>query len=288
IPAMPDHRPLRLVDSGGTASVSFAPPDPVTLGPRGRTSTRAPIAVGPGRAVTAVPNRERADGGAGVTYPIQPGKVQAPALREETLARTRLLDWLEAKIHSRVIFVIADAGYGKTTLLADFSRRTRLRTIWYRLDEDDRDWVGFLAHLVAAGREFDPEFAPRTATILRSLEPGGPTREDAIETFLEELPSIATDGAALILDDFHLADEVIDIRLIAREIVARGPERLSVVFASRRVPSDPVAKLRSLGELAELGIAELRFSDAEMEQLFRETYGRPLEPDVLSDLAVRT
>ncbi|MFL5778859.1 MAG: AAA family ATPase, partial [Chloroflexota bacterium] len=223
-----------------------------------------------------------------MTYPIQPGKIQAPALRDETLARTRLLDWLEVKIHRRVVFVIADAGYGKTTLLADFSRRTRLRTIWYRLDEDDRDWVGFLAHLVAAGREHDPGFAPRTAGILRSLEPGGPTREDAVEAFLAELPSIAADGAALIFDDFHLADEVNDIRTIAREIVARGPERLSIVFASRRAPSVPVAKLRSLGELAELGIADLRFSDAEVEQLFRETYGRPLEPDVLADLAQRT
>ncbi len=223
-----------------------------------------------------------------MSYPIQPGKVQAPALRDETLARTRLLDWLEVKIHSRVIFVIADAGYGKTTLLADFSRRTRLRTIWYRLDEDDRDWVGFLSHLVAAGREHDPDFAPRTAATLRSLEPGGPTRDDAIETFLAELPSVAADGAALIFDDFHLADEVGDVRHIVREIVARAPERLSIVFASRRQPPVPVTKLRAIGELAELGIPDLRFSDAELEQLFRETYGRPLEPDVLTELAART
>jgi ATP/maltotriose-dependent transcriptional regulator MalT/DNA-binding SARP family transcriptional activator len=124
--------------------------------------------------------------------------------------------------------------------------------------------------------------------MLRSLEPGGPTREDAVDAFLAELPSITADGAALILDDFHLADEVVDIRTIVREIVTRGPERLSIVFASRRTPSIPVAKLRSLGELAELGIADLRFSDAEMEQLFRETYGRALEPDVLSELAQRT
>ena len=285
---MPDQPSLHLVDMPRSASVSFAPPDPAMLGARGRTPTRAPIAVGPGRAETAEPNRVRAEPRGGVTYPILPGKIQAPALRDETLARMRLLDWLDVKIHSRVVFVIADAGYGKTTLLADFSRRTRVRTIWYRIDEDDRDWVGFLAHLVSAGREFDPDFAPRTAATLRSLEPGGPTREDAIETFLEELPAIAADGAALILDDFHLADEVADIRLIAREIVARGPERLTVVFASRRAPSIPVAKLRSLGELAELGIADLRFSDSEMEQLFRETYGRPLEPDVLTELAHRT
>src|SRR4051812_19933251 len=288
MPVMPDQPTVRLVDSRRSAFVSFAPPDPVTLGPRGRTPARAPAAVGPGRALIAEPDRDRADPRDGVTYPIQPGKIQAPALRDETLARTRLLDWLDVKIHSRVVFVIADAGYGKTTLLADFSRRTRLRTIWYRLDEDDRDWVGFLSHLVAAGREFDPEFAPRTVDILSSLEPGGPTREDAIEAFLAELPAIASDGAALILDDFHLADEVADVRQIAREIVARGPERLSIVFASRRPPSVPVAKLRSLGELAELGISDLRFSDSEMEQLFRETYRRPLEPDVLTELAPRT
>ena len=98
----------------------------------------------------------------------------------------------------------------------------------------------------------------------------------------------AGDGAVLVFDDFHLADEVADIRLIAREIVDRGPERLSIVFASRRQPAVPVARLRSLGELAEIGIAELRFSDAEMEQLFRETFRRPLEADVLAELARRT
>ena len=117
-----------VVDTSVDASVSFAPPEPVMLCARGRTPVRAPVAVGPGRAEIAASDRVRAETRGGVTYPIQPGKIQAPALRDETLARTRLLDWLDVKIHSRVIFVIADAGYGKTTLLADFSRRTRLRT----------------------------------------------------------------------------------------------------------------------------------------------------------------
>ena len=93
--AMPNPRPMRVVDSRRTASVSFAPPDPVTLGPRGRTPTREPIAVGTARAVTAAPDRVRAERGFGVSYPIQPAKVQAPALRDEILARTRLLDWLD-------------------------------------------------------------------------------------------------------------------------------------------------------------------------------------------------
>ncbi len=221
-------------------------------------------------------------------YPIQPAKVQGPLLRDETLARNRLLDWLAAKIHHRVILVLADAGYGKTTLLADFSRRTRVRTLWYRLDDDDRDWISFLSHLVAAGRVHDPGFAPNTAALLSDLALGGPTRETATEVFLRELPAIAERGAILILDDFHLVDESPDVRLIARELVARAPERLSIVFASRRVPSVPLARLRAAGEVAEIGTDDLRFDASETALLFTETYGRALEPDVLADVAAKT
>ena len=118
-------------------------------------------------------------------YPIQLSKIQCPTLRDETLARDRLLDWLAAKAHSRVLLILADAGYGKTTLLADFSRRTRLRTIWYRLDEDDRDWVAFLSHLVAAGREHDPEFGAVTSALLADESDGGASREVVVEPFRE-------------------------------------------------------------------------------------------------------
>ncbi|HEV8401612.1 MAG TPA: hypothetical protein VGQ31_01120 [Candidatus Limnocylindrales bacterium] len=221
-------------------------------------------------------------------YPIQLAKVQRPALRDQTLARDRLLDWLAAKVHQRVILVLADAGYGKTTLLADFSRRTRLRTIWYRLDDDDRDWISFISHLVAAGREHDPGFAPTSAAMLGDLSMGGPTREAATDVFLRELPAIAERGAVLILDDFHLVDESPDVRLIARELVARAPERLSIIFASRRVPGIPLARMRAAGEVAELGTDDLRFDSTETARLFAETYGRELEPDVLADVAART
>ncbi len=221
-------------------------------------------------------------------YPIQASKVQRPPLREDTLARDRLLGWLSAKIHDRVILLLADAGYGKTTLLADFSQRTRLRTLWYRLDEDDRDWIAFLNYLVAAGREHDPGFAPTTASMLEDMSVGGPTRDAVIDVFLRELPSITEGGAVLILDDFHLVDESPDVRLIARELVARAPERLTIVFASRRLPSIPLARLRAAGEVAELGTDDLRFDVDETRRLFSETYGRTLEPDVLADVAART
>ena len=141
---------------------------------------------------------------------------------------------------------------------------------------------------MAAGREHDPAFAPTTGAMLSDLATGGPTREAATDVFLRELPKIAEHGAVLILDDFHLVDESPDVRIIARELVARAPERLSIVFASRQTPPIPFARMRAAGEVAELGTDDLRFDAAETARLFSETYGRELEPDVLADVTART
>ncbi len=274
------------VDTPVGRSLSF--PRPGARAPARPSVERAPMAVGPGRPSLVQPSgsaplRDEANG-----YPIQIAKVQRPALRDETLERPRLLDWLRTKVHGRVVLILADAGYGKTTLLADFSRRTRMRTLWYRLDHDDRDWATLVHHLVAAGREHDPTFAPATADLLAEIGVGGPTREAVVDAFIRELPTIVVGGAVLVLDDFHLVDDAPDVRHVARELIARAPERLSIVFASRRAPTVPLSKLRGVGEVAELGTDDLRFDAAETAQLFTETYGRRLDPDVLADLAVRT
>src|SRR3954453_15839329 len=105
MPQMPG--PEHNVDTPFGRSVSFAPP-PAS----GHTPSKGgwgPVAVGPGR--SADPFTHGAAGHHMNGYPIQPAKVQRPPLRDETLARDRLLDWLAAKIHYRVILVLADAGY---------------------------------------------------------------------------------------------------------------------------------------------------------------------------------
>jgi hypothetical protein len=84
---------------------------------------------------------------------------------------------------------------------------------------------------VAAGRERDP-FAPRTTATLRSLEPGGPTRDDVVgrssRSCFDRRRRHRPD-----FDDFHLAAGR-RRSPITRRIVARAPERLTIVFASRR------------------------------------------------------
>ncbi len=288
MPRMSVHRPPQILRDALSTRSSWSQRS--EAGPFTATD-RPPIAVGPGRPGQpgqSMTPRSDSLGSASAGFSIQLAKVQRPPLRDETLERPRLLDWLRAKIHGRVVLLLADAGYGKTTLLADFSRRTRLRTLWYRMDETDRDWTSYLHHLVAAGREHDPSFAPATASLLGEIGVGGPTREAVLDTFIRELPTIAVQGAVLILDDFHLVDDAVDVRHLTRELLARAPERLTVVIASRRMPTVPLSRLRAVGEVAELTTDDLRFDVAETSQLFNETYGRQLAPDVLVDLARRT
>ena len=66
------------------------------------------------------------------------------------------------------------------------------------------------------------------------------------------------------------------------------PSGYRIIFASRRGPSIPLARLRANGEVAELGTDDLRFDTSETARLFSEAYGRTLEPDVLADLTTRT
>jgi ATP/maltotriose-dependent transcriptional regulator MalT/DNA-binding SARP family transcriptional activator len=222
------------------------------------------------------------------SIPVQPSKIQAPPLREETLARDRLLNWLGVKIHNRIVLLAAEAGYGKTTLLADFSRRTRVRMLWYRLDLSDRDPMVFMHHLVGAVRVRIPDGCSAAYSLLAEVGPTGPALDVIVGAFVRGLADLPDDPTALVLDDYHVVEDSPDIRPIVREILAGFPERLTLVFSSRKQPQIPIARLRAQGEVAELRTADLRFDESETERLFRDSYAMPLEPGIASELTKRT
>ena len=272
------------VDSRASASLSFG----THRAAQPPFSGQTPVPVGPGRTPQASPP-DRA--GEGVSeFPLQAAKVQRPALRAETLQRDRLLDWLSSQAESKVILITAEAGYGKTTLLADFSRRTRRRVLWYRIDENDRSWVSLVRYLVAAGQEVDPEFGTETRRLLERLgSPEAPTRAAIVAQLVADFGTLTPSGGAiLILDDYHQIDDVAEIREVLNDFVSHAADRLTIVFAGRRPPSLSFARLRSTGSVAELRTDDLRFDLAESDRLFRETYGRNLDQDLLADVARHT
>jgi ATP/maltotriose-dependent transcriptional regulator MalT len=221
-------------------------------------------------------------------FPLRPSKIQRPFLPDETLSRDRLFDWLDAHARHRLIYVTAEAGFGKTTLVADYLRRSKLRAFWYRLDEEDTDGLVFLRYLVAACQAVDARLLTRPAALLDEslLEPAH--QSAVLETLLSEIEALGEIPTALVLDDFHMVESVPAIGQVLERIIDRCPAGLQVIVASRRTPGLSVAGLRARGELAELGRDEIRFDEAETERLFRDSYHHALEPDVLHDLQLRT
>src|SRR4249920_2928480 len=102
----------RWIDGRATTSVSFAPP-----------AAQSALASAARDVLHRLPF-EVEDVDPPVDFePISRTKISPAPVRPETLHRERLLDWLDRHTRRRLTFVIANAGYGKTTLLADFSER---------------------------------------------------------------------------------------------------------------------------------------------------------------------
>src|SRR5262249_34721508 len=67
----------------------------------------------------------------------------APAL----MPRPRLMERLAANLSRTVTLVTANAGAGKTTLVADFVRAYTPKVVWDQLDHTDADPAGFLSQV---------------------------------------------------------------------------------------------------------------------------------------------
>ena len=95
--ARPDQ--FAMIDTPSERSVSFARPDQTAADHHSANAEPYPSrAVGPGRTAIAAPALVGGASRDGVSgYPIQLGKVRRPVLHDETLARHRLLDWLDAR-----------------------------------------------------------------------------------------------------------------------------------------------------------------------------------------------
>jgi len=84
-------------------------------------------------------------------------KIQVPALRPGTVSRTSLVNRLRVTTSESAATVVAPAGYGKTTLLAQWAERDSRTFAWVTLDERDNDPIVLLRHIAAALEVDEPE-----------------------------------------------------------------------------------------------------------------------------------
>jgi LuxR family transcriptional regulator, maltose regulon positive regulatory protein len=98
-------------------------------------------------------------------------KFLVPRPTPELLPRPHLVEWLDSQMDRRLILISAPAGYGKTTLLADFLNGSNRPYAWYQLDANDSDPTVFLTYLIEALRRMKDAPIPSQTLSARPPNP---------------------------------------------------------------------------------------------------------------------
>lgn len=223
----------------------------------------------------------------GEAAPLLASKLYLPRSRPTMVARPRLLERLEAGEHVPLTLIAAPAGFGKTTILADWLNRasTAGRPVaWLALDASDADPILFLRYFIATLQKLTPAAGASVLPMLELPEPPllGPL-----------LPVLANDlmhapaGSILVLDDYHVIDTPA-IHQILSFIIDHLPPQLRVVIASRVDPPLPLARLRARGHLVELRASDLRFTAGEAAAFLQEVMNLPIAAVDVAALDART
>jgi LuxR family maltose regulon positive regulatory protein len=193
--------------------------------------------------------------------PLLDTKFFAPRPRPGIVPRPLLTERLDRGTRSKLTLISAPAGFGKSTLVAEWLATTpdgRPVIAWLSLDPADNDPVVFWTNVVAALQKVAPEVGATTLTLLDAPDP---SVEAVLAPLLNDLNGLE-DAVVLVLDDYHVA-EAHEIQVGMAFMLDHLPPHVHVVITTRADPALPLARLRARGDLVEVRAADLRFTPDE-------------------------
>mgnify|MGYP001426097290 CR=1 FL=1 len=212
---------------------------------------------------------------------LSPSPFQAlrPHTATDIVTRPRLLRLLEHG--ASLTLVVAPAGYGKTTLIADWLETCHLLSAWVTFDAEVTDLPHFLTRLLTALRASLPHFgddALQDLPAARALPPLA-----VIVDMLYAAFAALDHDIVLVLDDYH-AVAAPDVHSLLAELLRLPPTPLRLVLASRHDPPLPLMSLRAHGQLVEIRSRDLGFTTTEAAQFLTDSLPAPLDENTISDL----
>lgn len=221
--------------------------------------------------------------------PLLETKLYLPRPRAGSVPRPRLAERLDGGVAAKLILVSAPAGFGKTTLLAEWlgqgsGSRDAPLAAWLSLDRGDNEPGRFWTYVIAALRTVASGIGESEVALLASPQP--PPITILLTTLLNEVGGLR-DDVVLVLDDYHLIESR-EIHDAIEFLVDNAPPNLHVLIASRADPAIPLARLRARGDLVEVRAADLRFTAEEAAGYLNGAMGLHLTAADVAALDERT
>ena len=217
-------------------------------------------------------------------------KFYLPRSRPGALPRTRLMDMLDRGMSAKLTLVSAPAGFGKTTLLAQWlQRRAQLAhggpsVAWVSLDAGDSEPRLYWSYVVTALQTAAPQVGEQELVLLQAADP--PPVQQLLITLLNDLAALPTD-VMLVLDDYHVIESR-EVHEAMAFLLENAPPRLHLLITSRADPAVPLARLRARGELVEVRATDLRFTPDEAASYLSDAMGLTLTAGEITKLEHRT
>jgi LuxR family maltose regulon positive regulatory protein len=205
--------------------------------------------------------RESGLGGPDLQAVLLRSKTQPPPARPGAVSRRALIERARAS-GARVVSVTAPAGYGKSTLLAEWAASDDRTVAWVSLDRTDVDPASLLSVIAAASASF----SPAAASVVSEMRGVGTAALGRSAPLLAGALAAAPTAFVLFVDDVHWADSP-DCQDAMEVLLARVPAGSQVVLASRREPS-LIGRLRAAGDVWEITAADLSLDHAGARALF--------------------
>ncbi len=184
-------------------------------------------------------------------------KLRVPTVPPWVVARPRLSALQEAAEGSRVVLVSAPAGYGKSTLVAQWTDLDPRASGWVQLGPADNDSVVLLGHIIEALQRTGPV----CGELLEELS-GRMPRIDEVAIPLLAADLGERDPFVLVLDDVHVITAE-KSRAVLTFLVDEVRSGCQLVLVTRGDPGVPLGRLRASGDLFEVGTALLALDPME-------------------------
>ena len=212
---------------------------------------------------------------------VRASKFKALLPRQGAVVRDRLLQRLTAATDTPIVLIAASAGYGKSTLAAQWGERCNRPVVWINLDRSDNDPVVLLHTLTRALDRVDPV----DPELLAELSGSSPRIQDVVlPAFAAELDRLSP--LELVLDDTHELTQPQSVDILSYLLAEVRPpfQALLLTHGDARLP---IARLRVAGGLLEIRAEDLALDADEVHELATNS-GARLSEQTLELLHERT